>query len=1203
MKNKFNFLIIICIAFISASGIYAENMKPVDLSKYYNGDGFSYANNPKDENFDGGGYSYPAEEFSREQKPFGIEEVVFKLPSVTDGEKNFYMPDEKEIKINAKADRLFILASSVSGDSFIEAEIKTTKRSYKIHFNVTDWARPPAFSEKIFTIFSGRHNSSGGDSHKPRIFFYRVFLKPPLKDEKIEWVKFMKQPKARIFALTAAFTEDYSMLAKNKKSPNDPNYFSFYPNSNEENYFLHSKGNSKITGAGTRYLYGDGGGVIYKFNFNAGERLKIKIHAEGAIEMSYSNNGSNYTDKVLNFIDNKAQTEITVDNSGKLFLKFTSKDKKDLSIYQISILAVSVKHTDFKMSGREDWIGFVSHYPVLKNGADLMPYTENSVIATRPAAWGEVEPKKDEFNFKDIDEMVEYAEKYDLYYVPMIEIDPCHTPKWLLEEIKARGEIQKDASTHVFNEPALHSKYFRERMKIVIKKTIEYMKKKDVNNRIVGYIAGAEWWYILGGRYQKVDTEAYKEWLREKYNNDIKKLSKAWGMEVKSFEEAKPIRVAYTTGFKSGENRGTANCPVRDYDKSTQVFIKGDKKYKIDTTKPLVFKAKVKMKDVLDGGITLRLNTHSSLSAPSLLYSPTIKGTHDWTDLILKDYPLPPERDTTDVEIHFTGCGEVWIDNLYLGPEDGSGNLLDNPDFEQGDGTPTNWILNNWSSEGKYKIEQINEGINGSKCIKISNSEQSVFSKKSDPYINKRWADFQEFGHDTSKEIFDYIGTCIKEVDNKLPVISYGTVLFPFFWGWDELPCGIHLYNVAKMKNMDYLGMQLPSHRGDYHPITSPLDIARRYDKPLYVMDLLDWTAGPEIGFDKMMRVAHGTLQHGANGFLTYCWFAPGGDYKFFTNWKFEELRRFNIDSRIARKMTQGKKINPQMLMIMPMLQTTYSDPDGIKNDPEDFVGWYKMLIQNQHYFDVALFEDLMEKDIDAKYLSKYEVIVIPDCAYINENIVKKLNEYLKAGGNIVSSARFAVYDEYGSPAPMTPKYASGLKDTGNKIIKYGKGKFVHVGSTSFYDEDKKRTITGGIGKAYLEKVRRYNLRWTTPPLFHVMDWDYKNENRTKLRKTVESALKEADYKKRINFVEDNPYVETVLFEGKDEDLIYFVFHSKEEKSDAVTVVFHSDKNIKSMEAVYDMEKKEAVSFTKKGNVYKFKIAPFKYACILKLTH
>ncbi|MCK5853438.1 beta-galactosidase, partial [bacterium] len=478
MKNKINFLIIICIAFISASGIYAKNMNPVDLSKYYTGDGFSFANNTKDENFDGGGYSYPAEEFSQDPKPFGIEKAVFIIPSVADGDKNFYIPDGKEIKINAKADRLFILASSVNGDSFIEAEIKTTKRKYKIHLNVTDWARPPAFSEKIFTLFSGRHNSSGGDSHKPGIFFYRVFLKPPLKGEKIEWIKFIKQSKARIFALTSAFTEDYSMLAKGKKSPNDPDYFSFYPNSKEENYFLYSKGNSEITGAGTRYLHGDGEGIIYKFNFDAGKLLKIDIHAEGAIEMSYSNDGSNYIKRALNFIDNISQTEITVDDSGKLLLKFKNKNKKDLSIFKISILGLSAEQTEFKMSGREDWIGFVSHYPVLKNGADLMPYTENSVIATRPAAWGDIEPKKDEFNFEKIDEMVEYAEKYDLYYVPMIEIDPCHTPKWLLDEIKERDEIQKDAATFYFREPALYSEYFRERMKIVIKKIIEYMKKK-----------------------------------------------------------------------------------------------------------------------------------------------------------------------------------------------------------------------------------------------------------------------------------------------------------------------------------------------------------------------------------------------------------------------------------------------------------------------------------------------------------------------------------------------------------------------------------------------------------------------------------------------------------------------------------------------------------------------------------------------------
>jgi len=931
-------------------------MNTIDLNNCYNGDGFSFASNPNDGDFDDLGYSYPAENFPKATNSFGIENVIFILPSAANGKNNFYIPDGKKIEINAKADRLFILASSIGGNSFIEAEVKTTKRKYKIRFNITDWANLPAFGEKVFAVFPCRHKPKGGDSLKIKIFFYTVYLKPIIKGEKIKWIKFNKQSNSRIFALTTAFTENKIMLPNGKSKPEDPDYFSFSPNSKEENYFLYSKGDSGIIGTATRCLYKNGEGVKYKLNFDSSGQLMIKVQGEGSIIMSYSNDGSNYTDKILEPIDDNLQAEVSINENCKLFLKFAAKDDNDASIYKISFLKIPIENSNFKMAGKEDWIGFVSHYPVLKNGADLMPYTENSVIAFRPAEWSRTEPEKNEFHFDDIDDMLNYAEKYDLYCIPMIEIDPCHTPKWLLKEIKARGEIQKDAAVYPFNEPALHSEYFRKRMRITIKKIIEYMKKKDVNNRIAGYIAGAEWWYILGGRYQKVDIDAYKKWLKKKYNNDIKALSKAWGENLKSFDDAEPVRAAYTSGFKNGENRGTANCPVRDYDKFTQVFIKGDKKYKINTRKPLVFKAKIKTENVSNGGVTLLMKAHSKLSAMALLYSDTINGTHNWTDLVLDGYPLPPERDEVEVEIHFNGSGEVWLDSLYLGPEDGSKNLLDNPDFELGKDTPENWILNNSSSEGKYKIELVNgKGFNNSRCIKISNSELSVPRKKSDPYINRQWDDFQEFGHESSKEIFDFIGSCIKEIDRKNPVISYGTVLFPFFWGWDELQCGIHLYSVAKMKNMDYLGMQLPSHGGDFHPITCPIDIARRYDKPLYVMDLLDWTAGPEIGFDKMMRVAHATLQHGANGFLTYCWFAPGGDYKFFTKWTFEELRKFNVDSRIARKFTQGKKINPDMLLIMPLLETTWTDPNGIKNDPDDFVGWYKMLIQSQHYFDVAL--------------------------------------------------------------------------------------------------------------------------------------------------------------------------------------------------------------------------------------------------------
>ena len=186
-------------------------MNTVDLSKCYNANGFSFASNPAEGNFDGLGYSYPAEEFPKTTNSFGIENVIFKLPSVTNGEKNFYIPDGKKIEINAKADRLFILASSIGGNSFIEAEIKTTKRKYKIRFNITDWAELPAFGEDIFATFSCRHNPKAGDSLKVKIFFYTVFLKPLIKNEKIKWIKFNKQSNSRIFALTTAFTENKLM--------------------------------------------------------------------------------------------------------------------------------------------------------------------------------------------------------------------------------------------------------------------------------------------------------------------------------------------------------------------------------------------------------------------------------------------------------------------------------------------------------------------------------------------------------------------------------------------------------------------------------------------------------------------------------------------------------------------------------------------------------------------------------------------------------------------------------------------------------------------------------------------------------------------------------------------------------------------------------------------------------------------------------
>ena len=99
------------------------------------------------------------------------------------------------------------------------------------------------------------------------------------------------------------------------------------------------------------------------------------------------------------------------------------------------------------------------------------------------------------------------------------------------------------------------------------------------------------------------------------------------------------------------------------------------------------------------------------------------------------------------------------------------------------------------------------------------------------------------------------------------------------------------------------------------------------------------------------------------------------------------------------------------------------NDLEGFKNDFRSFMGWYKLLEGVHETFDVVT---LREISCGAANLDRYRYIVVPDFAYIQEDVISRMNEYVQRGGHLITAGRFAERSESGRLLPLPRRRLSG---------------------------------------------------------------------------------------------------------------------------------------------------------------------------------
>jgi hypothetical protein len=809
-------------------------------------------------------------------------------------------------------------------------------------------------------------------------------------------------------------------------------------------------------------------------------------------------------------------------------------------------------------------LGFVCHYPFIDVGMDDLPKSRATVLITR-AVMGEIEKNKDKFDFSTLDKQITYAENNHLKLALLLECNPVYCPPWLREECKAAGELQKYADGSDSTDPSINSPIFAKARNEFVRKVIEYVNQRDINRVITHYLPGAEWWFTHPTRYNKLDVKKFQEWLRNKYGA-IQNLNNAWKSNYASFENVDPPKIEIADyGRMSGLSPILVDVRPQDCSWSTrQVFAP-----KVIPGKIYVFSAWVKTKDVIGKGAHLSTSwlPKGSDIPFHMDYSSGIDGTHDWQKITMA-IKAPQNAERVWLLLKLSGFGTAIFDDVEFHEQGSKENLIPNADLNKGDKEPENWFFDNWFGGQNIKAEYLKSGgRKNSPCVYIS-IPHPVPTDRSYQNIDAAVYDWSEFWYEAGAQYIHDLATLVKKLDPSRKIATYLTYAFAFPLEWDYVQanaiCPDELCIIGR--DIDIIGLQICSADGDPIRITANLDLVRKYGKPPWAIDLLDWTRGVAIGYQATNKVVQTTIQHGGKGIFHYCWHGTL-DYNFYPDMKLSELKQMLMNARESLNFVEGMSVvKSNIALLEPIIPASPNDKEGFKNDYRSFAGWYKILKGMHITFDVVTFREIQKGAVD---LRKYKCVIVPDCAYIPGKVYLQFLKFIGWGGKVVVAGRFFQFDEFGQSLKFDLEF---LKSKVHTIADYG--------------------------KIYAGEMHRNTWAGNTPPLFI---WRTETRETKQAFQSAKSELakyfKTIGIPRNIEVIPDDPLIHCVEWEGK--CWAAYLVNMREEAAQNVEVRFKTSATPK-VKALLDAKPIE-VNTTREDYWLVVKVPQFQTSCIIKL--
>ncbi|MHB0997874.1 MAG: beta-galactosidase [Armatimonadota bacterium] len=777
-----------------------------------------------------------------------------------------------------------------------------------------------------------------------------------------------------------------------------------------------------------------------------------------------------------------------------------------LAIILLFIIAIPV------LSADEPPVGWCTFYPGVDVGSDQIGNSGASVLSVCSGGWG-MWQNEAQIDWSPLDKQIELAVKNNLSLALISESNPVYSPVWLKDKVKAAGQNVFSSGGAAGDIPSITSPIFREAHDNLIKQFIEHVKQVDTNHVVKYYHPGCEWWFMHSYRYNEADIAQFRNWLQKKYKT-IGTLNKRWESKYKSFNDvpAPKLDTVSTSNKELGKimasDIGEEHCSWSigastnpDTDKKMLAIIEPGKTYEMSVW--------IKTKDIKGPGAFLEVAwVRESGGAPISGGSTfAVNGTGDWRK-VSTTLKTPTGAARAWLLMKFTATGTAWYDDVDIHEVGSSTNLAPNPGFENGQDA---WSFQNWSNgKNVSSAHRDTGGRNNSGCMEVTVkpvTDNPLVYRNPDAAVN----DWTNFWYEAAAEYINSLAGVYKKYDPATPTVTYLTFSFGYPAEWDySQQMSISPDEVAaRGSNIDAYGMQICSADGDPYRATANLDLVRKYDKPMWAVDLVDFTSGVYIGYPKMDKITQSVIQHGAKGIIYCLWHLPPViDYSFYPNMDIKDINKMLTDARSSIKLIDGMKVNPDVALVLPILPASSQDTEGSKNYFKSFMGWYKILENMQVTFDVVTLKEI-EKGTDLK---KYKWVMLPDCAYIPEKALKNLTAYTKASGKLTSAGRFAQLNDIARPLPAN----LAASCTRTKLPDYG--------------------------KSYSGELIRDTHAGNTPPLFlWRADTSVTEKAFTDAKGKLTGIIKSANVKSKVDILPYNKSLRCVIHEDNDHQAMYIV--------------------------------------------------------------
>lgn len=672
-------------------------------------------------------------------------------------------------------------------------------------------------------------------------------------------------------------------------------------------------------------------------------------------------------------------------------------------------------------------IGWCAFYPAVDVGMDRLPDSNATVLSVCAGGWS-MAPAQGVYDFTSLDRQIDYAEQHGLKLALINEVNPLYTPSWLRRLVTDAGEAVCGPNGAPGAIPSITSPLFAKEQRSLVERTIEHVKQRDRTGVVRYYHPGAEWWFPLGERYSGADVAAFREWLRGRYAT-IDRLNETWQTQLPSFDAVPPPRLEMAGGGRgrpgladvyllppdaqhASWSTATATDPAAQPGPTTFA--------EITAGKPYTATAWVKLSELRGCGALIEIAWVGPRGGAPMAIDdgPPVRGSSDWQQISVSA-TAPRGAARAWILLKVLGTGTATFDDVALCESGTTANLAPNPQLEEGDVQPSGWSFQNWGGGTTIRAERLatagRGGSHGLQIVADHGTAANVPDGNSDAAIH----DWSSYWYEAAGRYVNSLSQQVKQLDPSRRTVTYLTMSWAYPSEWDESQRSAIAPEVVAQQGtaIDEFGLQLCAADGDPYRITACLDLVRKYGKPMWAVDLVDFTSGVQIGYPALDRATQSAIQHGASGIIYCAWHIPTVlDYSFYPNVRGEAIQRMIQDARTTAQLLAGMQIQSAGALVQPILPAGPHDAHGFKNDYRSFVGWYKLLERLGQTVDVVSLQELDSGAVTLDGAERYPWIVVPDCAYLSDAACTRLAHYASAGGMVISTERFGQFDAVGRP-------------------------------------------------------------------------------------------------------------------------------------------------------------------------------------------